>query len=214
MMYEYSEHFIMPLSHDEVVHLKGSLYGKMPGDHWQKLANLRLLLAYMLTRPGKKLLFMGTEFAEPNEWNHDTSLDWHFLEEPQRAAFASFVARLGHLYRDHSCFWRDDPSWEGFCWVDVADRANSVISYVRRDGDRHAVVVLNLTPVPREHYRIGVPESGTYTKLLSSDDREWGGSGYGEFERLETEPSAFHGYSQSVALTLPPLGAVVIGPRG
>ena len=214
MMYEYSEHFIMPLSHDEVVHLKGSLYAKMPGDHWQKLANLRLLLAYMVTRPGKKLLFMGMEFAAPTEWNHDRSLDWHLLHEPDRAAFAGFVGRLGHVYRDHSAFWRDDPSWEGFCWVDVADRANSVISYVRRDGDRHAVVVLNLTPMPREHYRVGVPESGTYMKLLSSDDRQWGGSGSGEFEYVETQPSSFHGYPQSVSLTLPPLGAVVIGPRG
>ena len=214
MMYEYSEHFIMPLSHDEVVHLKGSLYTKMPGDHWQKLANLRLLLTYMLTRPGKKLLFMGTELATPNEWNHDRSLDWHMLNEPDRGAFANFVGKLGHLYKRESSFWRDDPSWEGFCWVDVADRANSVISYVRRDGDRHAVVVLNLTPVPREYYRVGVPDGGTYVKLLSTDDMEWGGSGYGGFETVETEPSPFHGYPQSVTLTLPPLGAIVIGPKG
>ncbi|HEY7234911.1 MAG TPA: 1,4-alpha-glucan branching protein GlgB [Gemmatimonadaceae bacterium] len=213
MMYEYSEHFIMPLSHDEVVHLKGSLYSKMPGDHWQKMANLRLLLAYMLTRPGKKLLFMGTELATPNEWDHESSLDWHLLQQPDRAAFNEYVARLGRLYRERSALWREDPSWEGFCWVDVADRANSVISYVRRDGDRHVVIVLNLTPVPRESYRVGVPESGTYVKLLSSDDREWGGSGYGAFEQITTEPSAFHGYQQSVALTLPPLGAVLIAPR-
>src|SRR4051812_20971319 len=214
MMYEYSEHFIMPLSHDEVVHLKGSLYKKMPGDHWQKLANLRLLLTYMLTRPGKKLLFMGMELATPNEWNHDRSLDWHMLNEPDRGSFTNFVGKLGHLYRRESAFWRDDPSWEGFCWVDVADRVNSVISYVRRDGDRHAVVVLNLTPVPREYYRIGVPDSGTYVKLLSSDDHEWGGSGYGGFEMVQTDPSPFHGYPQSVTLTLPPLGAIVIGPKG
>jgi 1,4-alpha-glucan branching enzyme len=135
------------------------------------------------------------------------------LNEPDRQAYANYVGRLGHVYRDESAFWREDPSWEGFCWVDVADRANSVISYVRRAGDRHAVVVLNLTPLPREQYRVGVPESGTYQKLLSSDDRAWGGSGYGEFETLTTEPSAFHGYPQSVALTLPPLGAVVIAPK-
>jgi 1,4-alpha-glucan branching enzyme len=214
MMYEYSEHFIMPLSHDEVVHLKGSLYKKMPGDHWQKLANLRLLLTYMITRPGKKLLFMGTELATPNEWNHDRSLDWHMLNEPDRGAFTNFIGKLGHLYKQESAFWRDDPSWEGFCWVDVADRENSVISYVRRDGDRHAVVVLNLTPVPRENYRVGVPESGTYVKLLSSDDHEWGGSGYGWFESVQAEGSPFHGYPQSVTLTLPPLAAIVIGRRG
>ena len=214
MMYEYSEHFIMPLSHDEVVHLKGSLYKKMPGDHWQKLANLRLLLTYMITRPGKKLLFMGTELATPNEWNHDRSLDWHMLNEPDRGAFSNFIGKLGHLYKQESAFWRDDPSWEGFCWVDVADHENSVISYVRRDGDRHAVVVLNLTPVPRENYRVGVPESGTYVKLLSTDDHEWGGSGYGWFESVQAEGSPFHGYPQSVTLTLPPLGAIVIGRKG
>src|SRR4029077_11443370 len=157
MLYEYSERFIMPLSHDEVVHLKGSLLNKMPGDHWQKLANLRLLLAYMFTRPGKKLVFMGMELATPNEWNHDQSLDWHLLQAPDRGSFLSYVGRLGQVYRDHSAFWREDPSWEGFQWVDVADRSNSVISYVRRDGDKHAVVVLNLTPVPRESYRVGVP---------------------------------------------------------
>ncbi|HKW45911.1 MAG TPA: 1,4-alpha-glucan branching protein GlgB [Gemmatimonadaceae bacterium] len=214
MMYEYSEHFIMPLSHDEVVHLKGSLYSKMPGDHWQKLANLRLLLAYMLTRPGKKLLFMGTEMATPNEWDHDQSLDWHLLETPDRARYISYVERLGHVYREQPALWREDPSWEGFGWIDVADRDNSVISYVRRAGDQHVIIVLNMTPVPRESYRLGVPDSGTYVKLLSSDDPEWGGSGYGAFDSIHTEPSAFHGYPQSVALTLPPLGAVLIAPRG
>jgi 1,4-alpha-glucan branching enzyme len=150
----------------------------------------------------------------PGEWNHDRSLDWHLLQEPDRKSFENFIGRLGHLYQSEPAFWRDDPSWEGFCWVDVADRANSVISYVRRAGDSHVVVVLNLTPVPRDNYRVGVPESGTYVKLLSSDDMEWGGSGYGGFERLETEPSPFHGYPQSVSITLPPLGAIVIGIRG
>jgi 1,4-alpha-glucan branching enzyme len=213
MMYEYNEHFIMPLSHDEVVHLKGSLYQKMPGDHWQKLANLRLLLAYMVSRPGKKLLFMGTELATPREWNHDTSLDWHLLDEPQRAAYCQYVGRLGQVYQERPELWREDPSWEGFSWIDVADRANSVISFVRRDGDRHVVVVLNLTPVPRENYRLGVPAPGVYGKLLSSDDAQWGGSGYGAMDRFETEQSPFHGYEQSIALTLPPLGAVLLAPE-
>jgi len=156
---------------------------------------------------------MGMELATPNEWDHDRSLDWHLLQSPDRGAFAAYMSRLGHVYRDHSAFWREDPSWEGFCWVDVADRSNSVISYVRRDGDKHAVVVLNLTPVPRESYRVGVPDSGTYGKLLSSDDAEWGGSGYGGFDTVDTQPSPFHGYPQSVALTLPPLAAVIIGRR-
>jgi 1,4-alpha-glucan branching enzyme len=212
MLYEYSERFIMPLSHDETVHLKGSLLSKMPGDEWQKLANLRLMLAYMFTRPGKKLLFMGTELAPWSEWNHDASLDWHMRDVPNRSAFGNFVARLATLYKTEPAWWRDDASWEGFNWIDVADRDNSVISYLRRSGSSHAVVVLNLTPVPREQYRVGVPQSGRYLRLLSTDDREWGGSGYAEFESVETEASPFHGQSQSVEIALPPLAAVVLAP--
>jgi 1,4-alpha-glucan branching enzyme len=213
MLYEHSERFIMPLSHDEVVHLKGSLLDKMPGDEWQKLANLRLLLAYMFTRPGKKLLFMGTELASWNEWNHDTSLDWHLRDDPRRVAFQSFVARLAHVYRDHPVFWRDDSSWEGFNWIDVADRDNSVISYVRCADTERCVVVLNLTPVPRERYRVGVPLPGEYTKVLSSDDAEWGGSGHGAIDSVYAADTPFHGYQQSIELTLPPLGALVLAPR-
>jgi 1,4-alpha-glucan branching enzyme len=212
MLYEYSERFVMPLSHDEVVHLKGSLLNKMPGDEWQKLANLRLLLTYMFTRPGKKLLFMGVELAPWSEWNHDISLDWHLAEDPRRAAFRKFLTRLATLYRHEPVFWRDDTSWDGFGWIDVADREHSVISYVRRSGNGHAVVILNLTPVPRERYRVGVPTSGWYERLLSSDDESWGGSGHGAFDGVATEPTPFHGYEQSIEITLPPLGAVVLSP--
>ncbi len=212
MLYEYSERFIMPLSHDEMVHLKGSLLSKMPGDEWQKLANLRLLLAYMFTRPGKKLLFMGTELAPWTEWNHDVSLDWHLRDQPSRAAFGNFVKQLSALYKARPALWRDDSSWEGFSWIDVADKENSVIAYVRRAGESHVVVVLNLTPVPRERYRVGVPSSGRYTRLLSSDDQAWGGSGYGHFDDAPTDPSPFHGHAQSLELTLPPLAALVLAP--
>ncbi|HEY9228184.1 MAG TPA: 1,4-alpha-glucan branching protein GlgB [Gemmatimonadaceae bacterium] len=212
MLYEYSERFIMPLSHDEVVHMKGSLLAKMPGDEWQKLANLRLLLSYLFTRPGKKLMFMGMELAPWSEWNHDSSLDWHLLDDPQRAKLCRMLARLGALYQEHSVFWREDASWNGFTWIDVADRENSVVSYARRDGDDHAIVMLNLTPVPRERYRVGVPEPVTYVKLLSSDDIEWGGSGYGAFETVASEAAPFHGYPQSIEVTLPPLGALVLAP--
>jgi 1,4-alpha-glucan branching enzyme len=212
MLYEYSEHFIMPLSHDEVVHLKGSLFQKMPGDEWQKLANLRVLLAYMFTRPGKKLMFMGTELAPPGEWNHDVSLPWHLASEPSRAAFGRYVARLAALYKEEPAFWRDDPTWEGFTWVDVADKENSVLSYLRRAGDAHFVVVLNLTPVPRERYRVGVPASGTYDCVLSTDGPEWGGTGFGAFATVVAEASPFHGQPHSVELTLPPLGALVLAP--
>ena len=210
MLYEYSERFIMPLSHDEVVHLKGSLLAKMPGDEWQRLANLRVLFAYMFTRPGKKLLFMGSELAGWSEWNHDTSLDWHLRDQPDRAAFERFVARLAALYKERPAFWRDDQSWEGFSWIDVADRQNSVVSYVRSAGDETAVVVLNLTPVPRARYRVGVPAGGSYERLLSTDDAEWGGSGFGQFQRVESEASPFHGYPQSIEVTLPPLSALVL----
>ncbi|MBV9881243.1 MAG: 1,4-alpha-glucan branching protein GlgB [Gemmatirosa sp.] len=212
MMYEYSERFIMPLSHDEVVHLKGSLLQKMPGDAWQKFANLRLLLAYLFTRPGKKLVFMGTELATPREWNHDQSLDWHLAEEPMRASFGAFVAALGTFYRGSSPLWRHDHDWTGFRWIDVGDRQNSVVSYVRWDGSDHVVVVLNLTPVPRASYRVGVPAGGDYALALSSDDRAFGGSGYGAFDRVAAEAVPFHGHEYSVELTLPPLGALVLVP--
>jgi 1,4-alpha-glucan branching enzyme len=213
MIYEYSERFVMPLSHDEVVHLKQSLFGKMPGDEWQKLANLRLLLAYMYTRPGKKLLFMGTELAQAGEWNHDSSLDWHLTQAPQRAAFGEFMVELGRMYNARSPLWRHDHDPSGFAWIDVADRENSVLSYVRYDGERHVVVALNMTPVPRENYRIGAPGSGTYVQLLSSDAARFGGSGYPTAERVETDAAPFHGYPQSMRITLPPLAAVVLAPE-
>ena len=210
MLYEYSERFIMPLSHDEVVHLKGSLLAKMPGDEWQRLANLRVLLAYMFMRPGKKLVFMGTELAPWTEWNHDTSLDWHLRFDPKRDAFENYLSRLAHVYRQHPAFWQDDQSWDGFCWIDVADRENSVVSFVRRAGGSFVVVVLNLTPMPRERYRIGVPEAGEYARLLSSDDAEWGGSNIGRIDRVHSDASPLHGYGQSIEMTLPPLSAVAL----
>jgi 1,4-alpha-glucan branching enzyme len=167
----------------------------------------------MYTRPGKKLLFMGTELAPYNEWNHDTSLDWHLADDPMRAGFASFMEELGRMYRQYPAFWKRDHEWEGFSWIDVADRANSVVSYVRHDGDKHVVVALNFTPVPREHYRIGAPEPGAYVRLLSSDERRFGGSDYPAAERVEAEPSPFHGYAHSMKLTLPPLGAIIMAPE-
>jgi 1,4-alpha-glucan branching enzyme len=212
MIYEYSERFIMPLSHDEVVHMKRSLLDKMPGDVWQKFANLRLLLAYMYTRPGKKLLFMGSELAPWNEWNHDSSVDWHLRDDPQHGAFERFVGCLGALYLEHPALWRMDYEPQGFQWIDTADVANSVVSYVRRGGGEQLLVALNLTPIPREHYRIGVPENGEYTRIFSSDDPRFGGSGLTGAELVRADPSPLHGYPQSVELTLPPLGALVLAP--
>ncbi len=212
MLYEHSERFVMPLSHDEVVHGKGSLLAKMPGDFWQQLANLRLLLAYQYTRPGKPLLFMGTEFAPPGEWNHERSLDWHLAAEPARAAFGHFLATLGACYAETPALWRRDPDPEGYAWIDADDRANSVIAYTRQDGATHAVVVLNFTPVPRADYRIGLPEAGTYTVRLNSDAPEFGGSGAGSTGTVTTEPAGWHGRAQSAVLTLPPLGALMLVP--
>jgi 1,4-alpha-glucan branching enzyme len=213
MIYEYSERFIMPLSHDEVVHLKKSLLEKMPGDAWRKLANLRLMLAYMYTRPGKKLLFMGTEIAPYAEWDHDVSLDWHLADEPTHAGFLRFVQELGALYEGHPPLWRDDFDPRGFSWIDVADKMNSVLTYVRYAGDAHVVVALNMTPEPRANYRVGVPAAGTYAVLLSSDAPRFGGSGYGSEGDLRTDPSPFHGHPQSISLSLPPLGALVLALR-
>jgi 1,4-alpha-glucan branching enzyme len=212
MLYEYSERFIMPLSHDEVVHMKGSLLEKMPGDLWQKLANLRLLLAYQFTRPGKKLLFMGTELAPWREWNHDASLDWHLASEPRHAEFGRFLEDLGALYRDRSPLWRADHEPHGFYWIDCADTEASILSWVRRDGDRQLVVVLNLTPVPRENYRVGAPVAGVYRKVMDSDAREYGGSGFEPATSVKTEDAPYHGHAQSLVLRLPPLGALVLEP--
>jgi 1,4-alpha-glucan branching enzyme len=212
MVYEHSENFIMPLSHDEMVHLKGSLYEKMPGDHWQKLANMRALLAYQLTRPGKSLLFMGTELAEPTEWDHDASLDWHLLQQPDRAAFMAYVARLGEVYRHHRPLWAADADPHGFEWIDISDHEHSVLSYLRWSGDEHVVVILNLTPTPHPGYRIGVPEMAEYVRVLSSDDPAWGGSGFGEFSRLPAHDLPYHGRRYSIELDLPPLSAMVLVP--
>ena len=212
MMYEYSERFINPLSHDEVVHLKKSLLEKMPGDVWQRFANLRALIGYSVTRPGKSLFFMGTELAPHREWNHDASLEWHLGADPRRQGLDAFMQALGALYREHACFWRCDHDPSGFAWVDVADKENSVLAYARMDGTAHAVVVLNLTPVPRDGYRLGMPSASRYRCMLNSDAEVFGGSGHGIQIEMETEPYPYHGFAQSVVLALPPLSVMVLMP--
>jgi 1,4-alpha-glucan branching enzyme len=213
MLYEWTERFVNPLSHDEVVHGKRALLEKMPGDEWQKLANLRTLLTYQYTRPGKALLFMGTELAPHSEWNHDESLPWHLEADPARQGLRRFMARLGRLYREHPELWRSDGDPGGFRWIDCNDRESSVVSYARHDGAAHVVVVLNLTPVPRTDYRIGAPAPGTYRELLSSDAGEFGGSGYATHARAATEAVPWHGCAQSMRLALPPLSALVLAPE-
>jgi 1,4-alpha-glucan branching enzyme len=214
MVYEYDERFVNPLSHDEVVHGKGSLYGKMPGDPWQKLANLRALLGYQWLRPGKKLLFMGSELAPEREWSHDRSLDWHLLEREDRQGMVRWIEALGALYRERACLWRRDPEPAGFAWIDHADREHSVYAFERRDGDAHLVVVMNLTPLPREGYRIGAPAPGGYRTVLSSDDAIFGGSGFARPERVVAEAEPCHGRDRSLVLSLPPLSVLVLAPEG
>ncbi len=212
MMYEYSERFTNPLSHDEVVHLKKSLVEKMPGDVWQRFANLRALIGYSVTRPGKSLFFMGTELGSHHEWNHDLSLEWHLLGDARRQGLMTFMEALGALYRQHACFWRQDHEPSGFGWIDVTDKEQSVLSYARYDGGAHAVVVLNLTPVPRDAYRLGAPSAGTYHVVLNSDAAAFGGSGYTVAETVESEPVPYHGFSQSITVSLPPLSMLVLLP--
>jgi 1,4-alpha-glucan branching enzyme len=212
MLYEHTERFINSISHDEVTHGKGTVVGKMPGDFWQKLANLRLLLAYQVMRPGKQLMFMGTEFAQHDEWNHDRSLDWHIANHPQRLAHQEYIAELLRLYRSNPVFWRRDPDPDSFEWIDCADRENTVLSFLRKDGDDHAVVVLNFTPVPREGYRIGVPSGGRYIERLSTDDLRFGGSEFETLSVIEADPIPAHGKSHSLNLKIPPLGALVLMP--
>ncbi|MCC6213971.1 MAG: 1,4-alpha-glucan branching protein GlgB [Polyangiaceae bacterium] len=214
MLYERTERFVNALSHDEVVHGKGSLLAKMPGDMWQKLANLRLLYAYQWTRPGKKLLFMGSELAQPGEWSHDSSVDWHLMEEPARRALGEWLAALGTFYRSTPALFRGDYDDRGFEWIDCDDREQSVLSFVRRDGESHVVVALNFTPVPRTGYRIGAPAAGSYVEALSSDEPRFGGSGYGTRKAVSTEPVPWHFRAQSMQLNLPPLGALVLVPTG
>ena len=210
MMYEYSEHFIMPLSHDEVVHGKGTLLSRMPGDAWQQFANLRALLVYQYTRPGKPLLFMGSELGSRREWNHDLSLDWHLLAQPLHGGLDRFVADLGAVYRERAELWRADPDPSGFSWLDPDDRDHSIYGYVRRDGDRAVVVLLNLTPVPRHDYRAGAPLAGAYRLLLSSDHSRYGGGGFGLVDRVSTEPVPWQGQPCSLRIGLPPLGGILL----
>ena len=212
MMYEYSERFMNPLSHDEVVHLKRSLLEKMPGDVWQRFANLRALIGYSITRPGKSLFFMGTELGSHHEWNHDISLEWHLMGDARRQGLMAFMESLGALYRQYSCFWRRDHEPSGFGWIDVSDKEQSVLSYARYDGSSHAMVVLNLTPVPREAYRLGAPAMGTYHVVLNSDATSFGGSGYAVADTTVAELVPYHGFPQSVTVSLPPLSIVVLLP--
>ncbi|HEY4057506.1 MAG TPA: 1,4-alpha-glucan branching protein GlgB [Kofleriaceae bacterium] len=210
-LYGWSERFVLPLSHDEVVHGKGSLIGKMPGDPWQKFASLRLLLAYMFAVPGKKLLFMGSEIAQQREWNHDASLDWSLLDEPAHRQIQLLVGELNRLYKSEPALHELDCDPSGFRWIDADDAERSVLVFERiaRDGGQ-MICAMNFTPVPRSNYRIGVAQPGTWSEILNTDAHELGGSGQGNLGAVATAPVRAHGREQSINVTLPPLGAVFL----
>ena len=212
LWYAFTENFILPLSHDEVVHGKGSLLSRMPGDDWQRFANLRLLFGYMYAHPGKKLLFMGGEFGQRNEWYHERSLDWHLLKEAPHHGLQRWVQDLNHLYRRQPALYEIDFDQPGFQWIDAQDWEDSVISFLRKAKDPRdqVLVVCNFTPVPRMHYRIGVPTGGYWRELLNSDAREYGGSGQGNSGGTQAMPVAAHGQYHSLVLTLPPLSILVL----
>ncbi|MDY7000541.1 MAG: 1,4-alpha-glucan branching protein GlgB [Thermodesulfobacteriota bacterium] len=206
--YAFTENFVLPLSHDEVVHGKGSLLGSMPGDDWRKMANLRLLYGYMFTHPGKKLLFMGGEFGQWAEWNHDSGLEWHLLDFEPHRGIQSWVKDLNRVYRTEPALFASDFFPEGFEWVDFHDAETGVLNYLRRDhasGDVLAMA-LNFTPVPRENYQVGVPFDGTWTEILNSDAVNYGGTGWGNFGGVQAQDRPAHGRNFSLVLTLPPLG--------
>jgi 1,4-alpha-glucan branching enzyme len=214
-IYAFTENFVLPLSHDEVVHGKGSLLGKMPGDEWQKFANLRLLFSYMYATPGKKLLFMGAEIAQGREWNHDASLDWDLLQYPLHLGVQRLMKDLNALYREHPALSQLDSDPAGFEWLDANDSQQSVLSFVRHARERdHAILALfNFTPVVRHNYRVGAPAGGWWSEIFNSDAAEYGGSGQGNLGGVEAAPVPTHGRRYSLNVTLPPLGCVLFKAR-
>jgi 1,4-alpha-glucan branching enzyme len=215
LMYAFSENFVLPLSHDEVVHGKGSLLQKMPGDRWQQLANLRSLYAYMWAHPGKKLLFMGGELAQDREWSHDRSQDWHLLADAGHSGVQSLVRDLNRVYRDTPALWERDFDASGFYWLEPNDADRNVVAFARvgEDPTRHVVCLCNLSPVPREHYRVGLPRAGRWTEALNTDASLYGGSNVGNLGGVVAEPVPWHNQQQSAELTLPPLGVVWLVPE-
>jgi len=213
LIYAFSENFILPFSHDEVVHGKGSMIGKIPGDLWQKVATLRALYGLMYTHPGKKLMFMGCEFGQPREWNYDRSLDWHIAEEPLHAGLKRYVRDLNAVYAAEPALHELDFDPAGFQWVDANDNENSVVSFIRRSrsGD-FVLAIINFTPVPRDGYRIGVPRAGAYAEVVNSDSDAYGGGNIGNAGIVFADPIASHGHADSLRLNLPPLALLLLKP--
>jgi 1,4-alpha-glucan branching enzyme len=216
MMYAFFENFMLPLSHDEVVYGKGSLLRKMPGDDWQKFANLRLLLGYMYAQPGKKLLFMGDELGQWDEWYHEMSLSWHLLDAPLHLSLHRWVEEINRAYRSEPALYEIDNDWSGFEWIDANDADNSVVSLLRKAKDERdtMLVVCNFTPVVRRNYRVGVPKGGVWRELLNSDASQYGGSNQGNMGGVASTPIPSHGRFHSINLTLPPLSALFLKGDG
>ena len=212
MLYAFTENFVLPFSHDEVVHGKRAMLDKMPGDLWQKHANLRSLYGYMFGHPGKKLMFMGCEIGQWREWNYNTSLDWHLLEYAEHRGLQQWVRDLNQVYRQEPSLFEVDFDGMGFSWIDCQDNENSVVSFLRRAKNPRdfTVMLVNFTPVPRPAYRIGVPEAGWYREILNSDAGIYGGSNLGNRGGVQTEPIASHGFDQSISLVVPPLGFLML----
>ncbi|NOX08734.1 MAG: 1,4-alpha-glucan branching protein GlgB [Gammaproteobacteria bacterium] len=210
LLYLFTENFVLPFSHDEVVHGKGSMINKMPGDEWQRFANLRLLYTYMFTYPGKKLLFMGCEFAQGNEWNHEQALDWYTLQYPGHNGVKQLLSDLNHLYKKEAALHRHDFEEKGFSWLNCDDSQHSILSYERKTDNETIITVLNFTPIPRNHYRIGVSDSGNYHEIFNSDAEVYNGSQHGYNGNIVAEHTASMGHPWSITLTLPPLSGIII----
>ena len=209
MTYAYSEKFILVLSHDEVVHLKCSMLGKMPGEYEAKFANLRTFFGYMMAHPGKKLLFMGQEFGQFAEWNEAKQLDWMLLDYDKHTELQNYVKTLNAFYKEHPAFWQVDYSWEGFQWIVPDDFQQSVIAFLRKDASgKQILVVCNFNPVLREGYTLGAPVAGTYKEILNSDDEAFGGSGAVHNKSVRTHKKPLHGFEQSITITLPPMSTL------
>ncbi|MEL7634495.1 1,4-alpha-glucan branching protein GlgB [Sporomusa sphaeroides] len=215
-MYAFSENFVLPLSHDEVVHGKKSLLDKMPGDYWQKFANLRAFYAYMMAHPGKKLLFMGGEFGQFIEWNYQDSLDWHLLDYEMHGKLLDYVKALNHFYLEHPALWQNEQDWQGFSWIDCHNSEQSVLVFKRqgKEAGEFIIAVLNFTPVVRQEFRLGVPAARHYVEVFNSDRPVYGGSGQENPGELIPETVTWHGQPNSLLITLPPLAAVYLKPVG
>ena len=214
LLYAFTENFVLPFSHDEVVHGKQSLLNKMPGDEWQRFANLRLLYTYMFTYPGKKLLFMGCEFGQGQEWNHAATLDWYVLQYPLHQGVQTLVGDLNHLYREQPALHHYDFDHQGFEWIDCHDATQSIISYLRKTDDGFIIAVFNFTPVPRYQYRIGVPCGGLYKEILNSDSMYYGGGNLGNYDPILATATSWMGRPYSIEITVPPLAGVVFKIMG